>query len=255
VAKLTVNPTLEEPIGTVGFVWIPPGTFVMGSPWSEPNRQADEVQHTVTLTQGFWLSDHEVTQAEYLAVTGYNPSLFQEDLNRPSWKQDLNRPVERVSWNEAVLYCQKLTNRERAAGRIFDKQEYRLPTEAEWEYAARAGTTGPYYGNLDAIAWWLGNFSVNNNGQMRSVKQRAANAWGLHDMLGNVKEWCSDWYGDYPTQSVSDPRGPYSGSDRVLRGGGWLDDASVVRAARRLRGRPDGSMQDLGFRPALSWVL
>jgi formylglycine-generating enzyme required for sulfatase activity len=249
-----VNPTSEEPAGTVGFVWIPPGTFMMGSPWSEPNRQADEVQHNVTLTQGFWLSDHEVTQAEFLAVMGNNPSVFQEDPNRPGYKQDLNRPVERVSWNDAVLYCQKLTMRERAAGRIFDKQEYRLPTETEWEYAARARTTGPHYGDLDATAWWLGNFSVNNIGQMRSVKQRAANAWGLHDMLGNVSEWCSDWYGDYPTQSVSDPRGPYSGSDRVMRGGGWMHDATVVRAARRLRGHPDGSMQDLGFRPARSWI-
>ncbi|MBM3903475.1 MAG: formylglycine-generating enzyme family protein, partial [Verrucomicrobia bacterium] len=127
-----------KPAGPSGFVWIPPGTFVMGSPSSEEGRYADEVQHTVTLTQGFWMSDHEVTQSEYQAVMGNNPSVF---------KGDLNRPVEQVSWDEAVLYCQKLTERERAAGRITAQQAYRLPTEAEWEYAARAGTTGARYGS------------------------------------------------------------------------------------------------------------
>jgi len=211
----------------------------MGSPASEEGRDSDEVQHTVTLTKGFWLSDHEVTQSEYQAVMGSNPSEF---------KGDLNRPVEQVSWDEAVLYCQKLTERERAAGRITAQQAYRLPTEAEWEYAARAGTTGALYGELDTIAWWNGNAG----NQTHPVKQKAPNAWGLYDMIGNVWEWCSDWYGNYPTVSVTDPRGPSSGSVRVRRGGSWLSDARGARSASRW-GDPGDRYGRLGFRPALDF--
>jgi len=227
--------------GPPGFVWIPPGTFVMGSPSSEGGRDADEVQHTVTLTQGFWMSDHEVTQGEYQAVMGNNPSYF---------KGDLNRPVEQVSWDDAVLYCQKLTERERAGGQITAQQAYRLPTEAEWEYAARAGTTGARYGELDTIAWWYGNAG----NQTHPVKQKAANGWGLHDMIGNVWDWCSDWYGEYPTGSVTDPRGPSSGSVRVARGGSWFDGAGGARSAYRGRSDPGSRYGSLGFRPALSSV-
>ncbi len=228
-----------NPVGPAGFVWIAPGTFVMGSPLSEADRDSDEVQHTVTLTQGFWLSDHEVTQAEYQSVMGSNPSQF---------KGDLNRPVEMVSWDDAVAYCQKLTERERAAGRITAQQAYRLPTEAEWEYAARAGTTGARYGELDAIGWYYGN----SGNQTHAVKQKAANAWGLHDMIGNVWEWCSDWYGEYPTGSVTDPTGPSSGSFRVNRGGSWLNDAMYARSADRGRLDPGNRVNCVGFRPALS---
>jgi len=227
--------------GPPGFVWIPPGTFVMGSPSSEEGRDADEVQHTVTLTQGFWMSDHEVTQGEYQAVMGNNPSYF---------KGDLNRPVEQVSWDDAVLYCQKLTERERAGGQITAQQAYRLPTEAEWEYAARAGTTGARYGELDTIAWWYGNAGK----QTHPVKQKAPNAWGLYDMLGNVWEWCADWSGEYPAGSVTDPTGPNSGSVRVYRGGSWGNDASVARSAYRSWVVPGNRYSFLGFRPALSSV-
>jgi len=230
-----------KPAGPSGFVWIPPGTFVMGSPSSEEGRDADEVQHTVTLTQGFWMSDHEVTQSECQAVMGNNPSYF---------KGDLNRPVEQVRWDEAVLYCQKLTERERAGGRITAQQAYRLPTEAEWEYAARAGTTGARYGELDTIAWWSGNAG----NQTRPVKQKAPNAWGLRDMLGNVWEWCSDWHGNYPPGSVTDPTGPGSGSYRVDRGGGWNNDARRARSALRSGFAPGFRFYNLGFRPALSSV-
>ena len=230
-----------KPVGTEGFVWIQPGIFVMGSPMSEPDRWDDETHHTVTLTQGFWLSDHEVTQAEYQAVMGNNPSSF---------KGDVLLPVEQVSWDDAVLYCQKLTDRERATGRITAQQAYRLPTEAEWEYAARAGTIGALYGELDAIAWWAGNSGWDTH----VVKQKLPNAWGLYDMIGNVWEWCGDWYDNYPSGTVTDPVGPSSGSNRVIRGGGWDGVAGFARSAYRGGFVPGGRNYFLGFRPALSSV-
>jgi len=230
----------QRPVGPTGFVWIVPGTFVMGSPLSEAGRDSDEAQHTVTLTQGFWLSDHETTQGEYQLVMGSNPSV---------WKGE-SLPVETVSWDDAVAYCKKLTERERAAGRITAQQAYRLPTETEWEYAARAGTTGVRYGELAAIGW----YNVNSGHKTHPVSQKAANAWGLHDTIGNVWEWCSDWYGDYPTGSVTDPTGPSSGSLRVGRGGGWGFDAVHARSAYRARNDPGGRYSLLGFRPVLSAV-
>jgi formylglycine-generating enzyme required for sulfatase activity len=230
----------QRPVGPTGFVWIVPGTFVMGSPLSEAGRDSDEAQHTVTLTQGFWLSDHETTQGEYQLVMGSNPSV---------WKGE-SLPVETVSWDDAVAYCKKLTERERAAGRITAQQAYRLPTETEWEYAARAGTTGARYGELNAIGW----YNVNSGSKTHPVSQKAANAWGLHDMIGNVWEWCSDWYGNSPTGCVTDPTGPGSGSLRVLRGGSWYNNASSARSAGRNGGVPGSRFYDLGFRPVLSSV-
>ena len=194
---------------------------------------------TVRLTQGYWMSDHEVTQAEYQAVMGSNPSQF---------KGDLNRPVEEVSWDDAVAYCKKLTERERAAVRITAQQEYRLPTESEWEYAARAGTTGARHGESSAIGWHEGNHGSGTN----PVKQKAPNAWGLHDMMGNVYEWCSDIYGKYPTGSVTNPTGPGSGSDRVYRGGCWYTEP--WRSAKRNGNLPSIQGDGLGFRTALSEV-
>ena len=235
------------PIGPAGFVRISPGTFIMGSPAYEEGRWDDEVQHTVTLTQGFWLSDHEVTQSEYQAVMGSNPSFFKEDLNRPA---------EFVSWDDAVEYCKKLTEREHALLRITAQQVYRLPTEAEWEYAARAGTTGARYGELNAIAWWHDNSYVSwSYKETRPVKQKAPNAWGLYDMMGSVWEWCSDWYGKYPTGSVTDPKGPRSGSDRVIRGGSWNRGPRNVRSAVRGAGYPGYRDVTLGFRPVLEFAV
>jgi formylglycine-generating enzyme required for sulfatase activity len=232
---------VQRPVGPAGFIWVYPGTFLMGSPWSEEDRGGDEIQHSVVLTHGFWLSDHEVTQAEYSGVMGSNPSWFTGNLNLP---------VERVSWNDAVLYCQKLTERERAAGRITAQQAYRLPTEAEWEYAARAGTTGARHGDLSSIAWWAGNAG----NQTHPVKQRSANAWGFYDMIGNVWEWCADRYGTYQSGSVNDPVGPVSGLHRVCRGGDWDDGAWRQRSARRFMYEPVESGNGLGFRPVLSAV-
>jgi formylglycine-generating enzyme required for sulfatase activity len=227
--------------GPVGFVWIPPGTFVMGSPTNEPGRSTYELQHVVTLTRGFWLSDREVTQKEYEAITGSNPSRFKGS----------NLPVEQVSWNDAVTYCLKLTQREQAAGWITAQQAYRLPTEAEWEYAARAGTTGLRYGDLDAIACWLSN----SGGKTQDVKGKLANAWGLYDMLGNVAEWCSDWYLTYPAGAVIDPTNPSTNAtSRVFRGGAFYDDSGYVRSAFRNGNPPVNRFSGLGFRPVLSEV-
>ena len=237
-AMLTVNP--DKPVDPSGFVWIAPGTFLMGSPVSEDGRDSSEVIHTVTLTQGFWMSDHETTQGEYQLVMGSNPS----------YRKGESLPVEQVSWDDAVAYCRKLTEREQAAGRITSQQAYRLPTEAEWEYAARAGTAGARYGELDAIAW----HERNSESKTHPVKQKTANAWGLYDMMGNVWEWCGDWDGNYPNGSVTDPMGPSSGSYRVRRGGCWGDYARFARSAFRNSVLPGRQYSSLGFRPVLSSV-
>ena len=151
----------------------------------EPGHDPRETLHEVTLTRGFWIQDHEVTQAEYRAVMGSNPSFF---------KGDLTRPVEWVSHADAREYCRRLTASERAAGRITELESYRLPTEAEWEYAARAGTTGAWYGEMNLIGWYEGNFGQ----ETKPVRLKQPNPWGLHDMLGNVWEWVADGYGPYP---------------------------------------------------------
>ena len=220
--------------------WIPSGRFTMGSPSSEPDRYSDEVRHEAVLTRGFFLAETECTQGQWESVMGGNPSRFKGS----------DRPVEHVSWVEAVEYCRKLTAKQRAEGILAEGWEWRLPTEAEWEYAARAGTTGARYGELDTIAWHGGN----SGSETHRVSQKAANAWGLQDMIGNVWEWCSDWSGDYPTGSVTDPVGPSSGSDRVYRGGSWRLVAGYARSASRVRLGPGDRYHDLGFRPALSSV-
>jgi formylglycine-generating enzyme required for sulfatase activity len=229
------------------FKWIPPGTFQMGSTAAtDRDRFDDETPHMVTLTQGFWLLDHEVTQQEYQAIMGRNPSNYRgEDL-----------PVERVTWQDAVDFCNKLTEKDRKEGRIAPNQEYRLPSEAEWEYACRAGTKGPLYVDykdrskeMDAIAWWDGNAR-----KTRPVKQKLPNAFGLYDMIGNVKERCFDWYDAYPSGDVTDPKGPNSGSRRVSRGGGWDAVARGARSASRSSSDPGIRATSVGFRPALSSV-
>jgi formylglycine-generating enzyme required for sulfatase activity len=226
--------------GGVECAWCPPGQFMMGSLSSEPDRGSSEVQHEVVLTRGFFLGETECTQGQWEAVMGGNPSGFK----------GTERPVERVSWEEAVEYCRKLTAKQRAEGILPSGWEWRLPTETEWEYAARAETTGARYGELDAIGWHGGN----SGSQTHPVKQKAANAWGLYDMIGNVWEWCSDWHGDYPTGSVTDPTGPNSGSRRVNRGGGWRTVAGNARSTYRGRDDPGIRRGGLGFRPALSSV-
>jgi formylglycine-generating enzyme required for sulfatase activity len=235
------------PVNTNRWAWIAPGTFTMGSPASEQDRDSDEGPQTqVTITRGFWLGRYEVTQAEYQAVIGANPSYFTGDASRP---------VEQVSWNDATNYCGKLTEQERAAGRLPAGWAYRLPTEAEWEYACRAGTTtrfswgdDPGYSQLGNYAW----YGANSGSQTHPVGQKQPNPWGLYDMPGNVWEWCWDWYrGSLPGGAVSDPRGPTSGSFRVFRGGCWGDYAQFCRSAFRYSDEPGDRSYYLGFRAAL----
>ena len=205
--------------------WIEPGTFVMGSPNGEEGRDSDEgPRHKVTLRQGFWMADSECTQAVYEAVMGTNPSDFK----------GADRPVEQVSWNEVQAFLTKLNA-------LVPGPDFRLPTEAEWEYAARAGTTKARYGALDAIAWRVG-------GETHPVKRKQPNAWGLYDMLGNIWEWCADWYGSYDSGHAYDPIGPTEGTYRVLRGGGWFSPARSVRAAFRDRVDPSSRHSSFGFR-------
>lgn len=228
----------------VRFIWVSNGSFDMGSTdVTDPSRNIDEVQHRVTLS-GFWLLDHEVTQGEFRNLVRHNPSRLQGDSNRP---------VEQVSWSEAMAFCNELTWRDREAGRIRGDQRYRLPTESEWEYAARAGEPGPRHGVLDLIGWWSGN----SNGQTNPVGGKTPNKWGFYDMIGNVSEWCFDWYGAYPASAVQDPRGPASGNFRVIRGGSWFGDGvrSVsLRLAARTGMEPVFRKGWVGFRPALSSV-
>ena len=209
------------------FVWVPAGEFRMGS--TSPEAYSDEQPVTqVRISRGFWLGQHEVTQAEWQGVMGSNPSNYERCGARC--------PVEDVSWNDAQEFIGRLNGR--AGG-----NRYRLPTEAEWEYAARAGTTGDRYGNLDAIAW----YRANSGERTHPVGQKAPNAWGLHDMLGNVTEWVEDWGDDYPGGVVTDPRGPVSGSVRVFRGGGRINVARDSRAPYRSGAGPSYDLF-LGFR-------
>ena len=231
-------------------VFIPPNTFTMGTPANEVNRQPDEgPQTTVTISHGFWMGKYEVTQGEYLAVTGSNPSGFPGDLNRP---------VESVSWLDATNYCAQLTQQELAAGRIPLGSHYRLPTEAEWECAARAGTSTRFsYGddsnftNLTNHAWYWFNSGLGTH----PVGQKAPNPWELYDMEGNVLEWTQDWYGPYPGGSVTDPQGPASNPQgvKVIRGGAWDAGEADCRSGRRLTEGVHPFIHDfiLGFRVVL----
>ncbi len=229
------------------FVWLPAGHFMMGSPDTEVDRSADEGPQTrVALSRGFYLGRYEVTQGEYLSVIGSNPSSFTGDTNRP---------VEQVNWSEATNYCGKLTQAEQTAGRLPAGWAYRLPTEAEWEYACRAGSTNrfsygddPGYTQLANYAWYI----ANSGGTTHPVGAKQPNRWGLYDMAGNVSEWCSDWYGTYPGGNVTDPQGTISGPYRVLRDGSWGGLAYRCRSARRDWIGPSSWNMNYGFRLVLA---
>ena len=227
----------------MSFEYVAPGTFIMGSPSEELGHKDDETQHQVTLTQGFYMQTTEVTQGQWRAVMGTNPSHFSSC--------GFNCPVERVSWEDVQAFVSQLNTK--------GEGTYRLPTEAEWEYAARAGSTTAFANGeisdlhcgdliLDVIGWYC----YNSGYVTHPVAQKQANAWGLYDMHGNVAEWVQDWYdGDYgldPVQSITDPTGPPSGSDRVYRGGSCSYSAKGCRSAERRSYAPDGTSDGLGFR-------
>jgi formylglycine-generating enzyme required for sulfatase activity len=258
--------TLRLPGGaTMTMIYVAPGSFMMGSSTTEEGRYDNETQHHVTLTKGYWLGETEVTQAQWESVMGSNPSYFK----------GASRPVEKVSWEDCQQFIAKV-NRE--ARRQFGG-DARLPTEAEWEYACRAGSNtalsngkltilGKYNGpELDEVAWYGGNSSVGfelSNGYDCSgwaekqyegtkagthpVAKKTKNPWGFYDMHGNVWEWCQDWYGAYPSGAVTDPIGQASGVDRVLRGGGWSNFARYCRSANRDWFRPGFRRNNCGFR-------
>ena len=224
------------------FRWCEPGVFLMGSPENEPERGENELQHQVTLTKGFWIADTTVTQALWQVVMGDNPSHFKGDEN----------PVETVNWEDAQAFINRMNGM---------KAELKLclPTEAQWEYACRAGATTPFswgdqidsrYVNFD------GNFpySIGHKSEYRertvTVKELPCNDWGLYQMHGNVLEWCQDWYGEYPPESVIDPQGPGPGDSRVLRGGSWLGSGGICRSASRYGFVPSIRYNYFGFRLA-----
>jgi formylglycine-generating enzyme required for sulfatase activity len=282
-------------------VWIPSGHFLMGSPAGEPLSKADERPQTdVTLTKGFWLGRTMVTIGQWKAATGrdvrqqlqkviaddtrYDLGGKQQtirDFMRFSRDGDpgqylsgegLDLPMYFVSWNDAAAFCAELTARERTAGRLPAGYVYALPTEAQFEYACRAGTTGATYAGpivmegrrsavVDRIAWYSGNsaegyvgkgFPVGGRtGGPHAVGQKEANAWGLYDMTGNIWQWCRDWYGPLPGGAVTDPVGPATGKDRVNRGGSFGSGAGDERSAARAKNPPAEASAYRGFRLAL----
>ena len=236
--RMPVAATLEEgrtatvtvKLDSSGMVKIPAGCFLMGSPKNEKDHNDNERQHKVCLS-GFQMDRTLVTQGAYQKVMGKNPSHFD--------KCGEDCPVEQVDWDEASEYCHKMGKR--------------LPTEAEWEYAARAGsTTAFYWGNDSGAAGRYAWFAGNSGGMTHSVAQKEPNKWGLYDMVGNVWQWTFDWYGEtYPAKAQKNPKGPGSGSARVFRGGCWRGSPALLRSAHRFEDTPDIRGDLLGFRCAV----
>ena len=225
--------------------YIPPGTFMMGSDKNNPDTRPDEVPvHQVTITRGFLLGRTEVTQSQWLSIMGTDPSIFK----------GMNNPVENVSWFDAIEYCNALSSLadlplvyeidDNKNVKIMRTTGYRLPTEAEWEYACRAGVNRSRYGPINSIAW----YSENSQNKTHPVGTKDPNPWNVYDMLGNVFEWVQDWYSRYAPNRQIDPDGGVGGSYRVFRGGSWNDVARFVRAGYRGIAESGRRSYGLGFR-------
>jgi formylglycine-generating enzyme required for sulfatase activity len=252
------KPGDERVVSGVKLCWCPPGKFRMGSPPSEPERRSDEAQVEVTLTTGFWMGKYEVTQGQWQRIVGPLPG----ELTAEGGTGD-DFPLGNVNYSEAESFCRKLTERGRQSGELPRDWEFRLPTEVQWEYACRAGTqTATAFG--DTLSSKQANFQGKPyNGAEKGpslnratpVGSYAANPWGLHDMHGNVYEWCRDWYhpklpggNDPDLSSVRGPRNRDGTFSRVRRGGAWCDDGEPCRSARRLRYEPERRSDHIGFR-------
>jgi len=231
---------------------IPAGTFMMGSPMNEDGRLPDENQREVTISKPFYMGTFPVTQAQYQAVMGKNPSLRKEVglLSQTAdqaagknviFSKGADKPVEQVSWSDAVKFCEKLSKK--------TGQKFRLPTEAEWEYACRAGTTTPFNTGMTITKDQAAYQGSANQPTFYGVYP--ANGWGHFDMHGNVLEWCSDWYGEYLMNNITDPKGANGGSSRVLRGGSYKNIPQECRSASRHKASPDYGRDNIGFRVVL----
>ncbi len=239
--KATSKPKLKAPrkvTNSVGMtlVSVPPGKFIMGSARREKGRHDDETAHPVTITRAFYIGVTEVTQAQWQAVMGFNPSKTKgvKPLGPPG-----GLPVHGISWPQAVEFCKKLGTK--------DRKTYRLPTEAEWEYACRAGSKAAFAGNgnPDKMGWHMDN----SGERVHPVAALAPNAWGIYDMHGNAMEWTADWYaGPHDKKAATDPKGAKQGKDRVARGGSWLHFARACRSAARVGVRPTWAPEHIGFR-------
>ena len=231
--------------------WIPAGNFLMGSPPSEPGHRLEEEDlHNVVISRGFWIGTYEVTQKEFTSILdGENPSTFKGP----------QLPVHKVSWQTAMEFCKALTEREKFAGRMPEHWHFILPTEAQWEYACRAGTTNVFhFGNdeeaLEDYAWFSANSKTGEAGtsRPRNVGEKKPNQWGIHDMHGNMGEWCYDWYGKvYSPDGSVDPITEKASDFKVFRGGTYTDISERCRAAHRNRVSPDTENPWIGFRLAL----
>jgi formylglycine-generating enzyme required for sulfatase activity len=228
-------------------IWVADGNFTMGSPTTETGRGANETEHNVSLTQGFYLGKYEVTQAQYAVVMSGNTNSLNPSPS--NWPNNPNRPVEQVSWDDVQIFLTRLNASEQAAGRLPSGWSYVLPTESQWEYACRAGTTTAYSWGT-SIATSNANYSSSGLSQTTDVGQYAANPWGFFDMHGNVYEWTADRYdATYPTGNpVIDPTGAASGSTRVRRGGSWNNAGTYLRSASRNFYPPSTRNYNIGFR-------
>jgi len=246
IASANPERTVDLPGGpTMDFVWIEPGAFTMGSPESEPKRYGHEgPQHEVTISQGFWLGQYEITQGQWEAVMGTSPWSGQAYVRADS--ADPVYPAVYISWNDVQAFVARLNG-------ALGAEVYRLPTEAEWEYACRAGTTtrwsfGDDESDLGDYAWYYDNVWDAGLEYNQPVGTKRPNPWGLYDMHGNVYEWVQDWFSSYASDALVDPQGPSSGAIRVLRGGFFVSLARRTRSANRSYNSPGYRYYYIGAR-------